>query len=152
MTGGVGLTVGPFVAVVVSESVGQDHQEAPTGSPLPIEYRRPMTDGGSEARESSGTESTQATFRQCRETLVESLYGKSVHGRASLGAKSVKGHSIPHLAQRPRETRRTGSLMLVDDTAGSARLARRTGNIQEDEHREVPPASLVLDVDIVIRE
>jgi hypothetical protein len=111
-----------------------------------------MTDGGSEARESSGTESTQATFRQCGETLVESLHGKNVHSRASLGAKSVKCHSIPHLAQGPHETRRSGLLMLVDDTAGAARLAGRTGDVQEDEHREVPPASLVLDVDVVIRE
>jgi hypothetical protein len=42
--------------------------------------------------------------------------------------------------------------MLVNDTAGAARLPCRTGDVQENEHREVPPASLVLYVDIVIWE
>ena len=149
---GVGLTVRPFVAVVVGESVGQDHQQTPAGSPLPLQGRRAVTDGCSESSESSGTQSAQAALRQSRETVVESLHREDVHGGAPLRAKSVKGHPIPHLVQRCREIGRSGQLVVVDDAAGRARLAGGTGDVQENEHGEVPPAPLALYVDGVIWE
>ena len=75
-----------------------------------------------------------------------------MHGGAPLRAKSVEGYSIPHLVQRCREVGRRGQLVVVDDATRAARLAGRTGDVEEDEHGEVPPTPLALYVDGVIGE
>ena len=75
-----------------------------------------------------------------------------MHGGAPLRAKSVEGDPIPHLVQCRREVGRSRQLVVVDDATRPARLARGTGDVEEDEDGEVPPAPLALYVDGVIGE
>ena len=52
-------------------------------------------------------------------------------------SKRVQRDAIAELVQRDRERSGGGSLMLVHRLAPSSRLARGTGDVEQDEHREV---------------
>ena len=84
--------------------------------------------------------------------VVKSLHRVDVHSGAPLRAKSVEGDAVPDLVERCGEISRSGQLVVVDDAAGPARLASGTRDVQENEHGEVPPAPLALDIDVFVRE
>jgi hypothetical protein len=148
----VGLAVGPFVAMVIREPIGQDNQQTSSGSSLPLQGRGTVTDGCSEPSKASWAQASQTTLRQRRHGVVKSLHRVDVHSGAPLRAKSVEGDAVADLVERCGEISRSGHLVVVNDAAGPARLACRTRDVQENEHREVPPTPLALDINVFVRK
>ena len=73
-----------------------------------------------------------------------------MHGGSSLGSKTVEANSISDTVQCARKSECTRDLMVMDRATRVARLSGGAGDVKQDEHSEVPPSPLALDIDGVI--
>ena len=70
----------------------------------------------------------------------------------AIASDDLNSDAVADLVERCGEISSSGHLVVVNDAAGPARLACRTRDVQENKHREVPPAPLALDIDVFVRK